>query len=164
MFRFRKFLRGDNGGTAVEFAFVMPLLLMISFALMEFAGLFFQYHRVNEATRVITRNLATSTPLVAQDTLIAANTHTCTADTCAGIADALSGTSSILPNLVSTDIEITYEVKDIGNVGYAEGYKPLITVKLVNLGYDFIMAGLIPGLPDTIALNPSESSMLGRWY
>lgn len=164
MYKIKQFLRCNRGATAVEFAFVMPLLLTISFALMEFSGLFFQYHKVNEATRVIARNLATSTPLVNEDTLIASTTHICTSDTCAGMDAVLSGTASILPNLTANDIQITYEVKDVGNVGYSDGYKPMITVKLTNLAYSFIMADLIPGLPTTIALNPSETSLLGRWY
>lgn len=164
MYRLIKFIRCSRGATAVEFAFIMPLLLLISFGVMEFSGLFFQYHKVNEATRVIARNLATTAPLVSEATLIANTTHTCTTDTCTDMTVALAGTSAMLPNLTSNDIEITYEVKDIGNVGYSGGFKPMITVKLTNLAHSFVVLGAFPGMPESIALNPSETSLLGRWY
>ncbi len=164
MFEIRKFLKNREGATAVEFAFVMPVLLLLSFGIIEFCVVFFEYHKANEATRIIARNLSRVAPLVNEATLTAANTYTCTVATCGGIDGVIADAQTIIPSLTSADVEISYEVTDLGNIGYSVGFKPLIVVKLTDLQYDFIILGAFPGVPDSFALNPAETSMLGKWY
>lgn len=164
VFKAQNFFRNTKGATAVEFAFVMPMLLVISFAIIEFIIVFMEYHKANEATRIIARNLSRSAPLVSEATLVAANTYTCTTATCAGIGTMIADAQQLLPNLTATDVEISYEVKDLGNIGYSVGFKPLIIVKLTSLNHNFIILGAFPGVPTSIVLNPAETSILGKWY
>jgi len=164
VYSLKKLLRNSDGATAVEFAFILPVLLLISFGILEFIAVFFQNHKINEATRIIARNLSVSAPLVSEATLLADNTHQCTAATCPGISAIITDAQALLPDLTAADVEISYEIKDLGGIGYSVGYKPLIIVNLTAQTYDFIVLGAFPGIPTSVALNPSTTSILGKWY
>ncbi len=50
----KKFLRpgdGERGSAAVEFGMIAPLLVLITFAILEFSLVLFEQHRATEATR-----------------------------------------------------------------------------------------------------------------
>ncbi len=164
VYKMNKIIRDKSGATAVEFAFVMPILLLISFGIMEFSAYFFDLHRANEATRIIARNLSRTAPLVSEATLTNANSYTCTFENCNGIAAVIADAQGIFPQLTVENIEIDYEVTDLGNIGYSVGFKPMIVVRLTGLNHDFMVLGGFSGLPDSLAINPAETSILGKWY
>jgi len=164
VFRTRKIIKDESGATAVEFAFIMPMLITLCFGLIDFIALFFEYHRANEATRLIARELASQSPLVSQSNLLASNPYSCVTGTCSDITPALSSAKKLIPYLSAANVEVTYEAVDIGNVGYALAYKPLITVKLVDVTYNFMFLSFVPGLPSELPVNPAETTLIGNWY
>ncbi|GLQ07383.1 TadE/TadG family type IV pilus assembly protein [Sneathiella chinensis] len=160
----RQLGRCQRGAGAVEFAFILPLLLLLSFAAIEFIAVFSEYHKANEATRIIARNLSKATPLVSQSTLLSNSPHVCTPETCPGLSGIIADAQKILPALTTADVNVTYEVKDVANIGYSVGYKPMITVRLDGVQYNFTLISMFPGVPQGFALNPAETSTLGKWY
>jgi Flp pilus assembly protein TadG len=64
--------RSEKGAAAVEFALVMPLLLLLVFGIIEFGFVFNRYISVTHAAREGVRELALGVP-VAQATADAAN-------------------------------------------------------------------------------------------
>ena len=65
-----RFWRHVRGGVAIEFAFVFPLLLAFTIAVLEFGIILFDYHRAGEATRRGVRDLVINPPLAALDALV----------------------------------------------------------------------------------------------
>ncbi|CAN7415683.1 pilus assembly protein [Phenylobacterium sp. LjRoot219] len=59
MRRFRSLLRDQSGATLVESALVVPLMLILTFGLVEFGHVFWQYHAAEKATAAGARWLAT---------------------------------------------------------------------------------------------------------
>ena len=51
MNRFRSWIRGDRGAVAVEFALILPVLLMVLFGTIEFGRVYSQYQVFNGAAR-----------------------------------------------------------------------------------------------------------------
>jgi Flp pilus assembly protein TadG len=56
----RRQLKNERGQSMVEFAFVLPLLLMLLIAIVEIGMAYNQYLRLTDATRVGARKAATS--------------------------------------------------------------------------------------------------------
>jgi Flp pilus assembly protein TadG len=59
MRRLRKFLRDERGATLVETTIVFPLVLILTFGLVEFGNAFWQYHTAEKATAAGARWLST---------------------------------------------------------------------------------------------------------
>ena len=59
MWKLRKLARDQRGSTLVESALVFPLLMILTFGLVEFGVAFWQYHAAEKATAVGARWLAT---------------------------------------------------------------------------------------------------------
>ena len=55
---FRVWRKSEDGGTAVEFAFVLPVLLMIIAGIMQFGAIFFLQNNMANAAREAARALA----------------------------------------------------------------------------------------------------------
>ena len=47
----RRFARRDDGAVAIEFALILPALLVFTIGVLEFGLILFDYHRASEATR-----------------------------------------------------------------------------------------------------------------
>jgi hypothetical protein len=59
MRRLRNFLRDERGATLVETTIVFPLVLILTFGLVEFGNAFWQYHTAEKATAAGARWLST---------------------------------------------------------------------------------------------------------
>lgn len=59
MRRFRELPRDDRGATLVEMTIVFPLVLILTFGLLEFGNAFWRYHTAEKATAMGARWLAT---------------------------------------------------------------------------------------------------------
>ncbi len=69
MRRHQSFWRQTNGMTAVEFALLLPVMLLIVCGIMDFGNLYYQLTVVNEAAREAARIAATKKPIPTQSSV-----------------------------------------------------------------------------------------------
>ncbi|MCH6567168.1 MAG: pilus assembly protein [Nitrospinae bacterium] len=103
-----------RGNALVGLAFLLPIVLGLSFGILEFSVLIFDFHRANEATRRIARQAAIIAPLVDQATLSNNGSATCTGTACKGLAALTEVAKSVFPKIGPENVAITYSLTDIG--------------------------------------------------
>lgn len=64
-------MRNEDGQAMVEFAIVLPLLLMLMIAIFEFARAWNVYHAVTDAARLGARTAVVADPVTTQDSVYA---------------------------------------------------------------------------------------------
>lgn len=135
------FARNEEGATLVEFSLIAPLLFMLTFGIVDFAAVMYQYQALNAATAVAARMAATRGPIItgvpdcgvgATGTpgaycSTAAASKTWTPLVCAGTATAptpaTSGTScnTTLMNRIVAEMQLYYPPITINNLNIAYG-------------------------------------------
>jgi Flp pilus assembly protein TadG len=162
---------------AVSFAIFVPILVLISVAILEFASVGLDYHRAGEATRRGAR-LATILPPVANlSTLQPSAEVVCTAgDTvpsCSGAAletaatfDAvLASMSAMLPAIAGENIEIVYSQSGLGDATTPGGILPLVQVRLSGVTHDYaVLDSLVPGMTGPLTLPAFSTTALAGGY
>lgn len=161
-------LKDNSGSTLVEFSLLLPLILILTFGIIEGGYIFYQVNGAQKATQMAARIAATRPP-------VATNLNECastadTSNTNAGVncstlpaADLITTTcsknqttncendkrleilnkiQSAYPFVTDDNLFITYEGTGLGYVGRGKPV-PAITVELRNINYDFIMIGVI---------------------
>jgi hypothetical protein len=168
-------LRGDERGaaTAVEFAIVLPALLGLSFAILDFTLVAFDYHRAGEATRRGARLAAIVPPVIDLQGLQPGDAAVCLSGTagpsCGGATIAASESfgavvtamQEILPEISAANVRITYRLSDIGDSSTPGGLLPLTTVEVIDVQHEFLLLDALPGLSDGITLPPHATTYLG---
>lgn len=160
----KRLLRDTRGNALVGLAFLLPIVLGLSFGILEFSVLIFDFHRANEATRRIARQAAMVEPLVDQTTLINNGSATCTGTGCANLAALTAVAKSAFPRIGPENVAITYSLTEIGDLDTPGGVKPLITVRITGLQHDFLLFNGLAGVPKSLTFPPLTTSMLGRWF
>ncbi len=151
------FLREQDGAYIIEFGLVFPTLIFLSFGLLEFSLIAFDYQRAAEATRRGVRRAIVQVSMIPNlasllvGTKIVCNGVDAATVSCSGASlDPNAGTnfSSLLtemqaayPKIVATNVQITYQGTDVGTTGTAGGIIPLITVRLINVKHDLLLGG-----------------------
>lgn len=165
----RRLLRAEGGEAAIGFGLVLPVLVLVCLAILEFSLIVFDYHRASEATRRAARNIAMATPIPDPTSLHAGDTITCTASgggvSCSGAAAQTPETFTamiaemqlILPAIEPANVEVLYSDIGLGDETTPGGIVPLVTVRLVNLQHPFLMLQGFPGFGPSIAY-PSFST------
>jgi Flp pilus assembly protein TadG len=124
----RKRLEGDDGQSVVEFAFVMPFLVLLLLAIFQFGLAFHNYLAITDAARVGARKAAVSRTA---------------ANTCQAAKDAIQATVSTSQwNAIQTRITCTPTTP--GDVG---------TSYTVSISYPVTIG--LPGIPGFPAFNRS---------
>ena len=159
----------EAGASAVELALVFPLLLMFTFAIVEFGLVLHQMNMAEKATQLGARKAVTWDPVATE---LATFTPTgggvgagdplpvglqvdivCTSSGCTGTGAIANPTfsnaaftalvnamASIYPGIGPEDVVITYRNIGLGFVGKPGGsVVPAVTVSLRNLTWDFIL-------------------------
>ena len=114
----------QQGAAAVEFAIVLPLLLLVLTGIVEYGRLMWNYDALAKATRDAARYLSLEKPINA--------TAKSTARTMADNAAAASGIGDLLPN--ETDVQISCSPADCNAPN-------TVTVRI---NYDFTIGGWVP--------------------
>ncbi len=168
----RRLRRDDRGEAIVGFAFVLPVLVLLSLAIFEFGLVMFDFHRAGEATRRAVRLVAISDPVADLSGFSAGSAIQCTSSgvsvSCsgsaaadAGVFDAMvSNMQEILPAIGPQNVEIEYTDSSVGDPTTPGGIIPLVTVKLVNLTHAFFLVQLIPGMPEELTYPPFTANLL----
>lgn len=176
--RLRALWRCRRGTAAIEFAFLLPVLLVISVAGLEFALIMFDYHLATEATRRAARIAIIEPPMVAVDEITTAGvtctyeggaTPTCEASVAASAVDTFDKIAAAIAEMIpgapgdpEVTITVTYRDTELTDGGATNVFTPSATVRLLGLRYEFFTAGLVgvtgfqfPGF-DTTRVGPSE--------
>lgn len=157
--KLRALLRRRDGVAAIEFAFVMPVLLILSIGALEMALLIFDFHNAAEATRrgvrlaVINDLIVTSSDMPTTCTSTG-GTVSCTGVTLSGSDQTDANTAfteiyadmqDILPRLTEEDVVVYYSDSGLTSLADEGVLTPNVTVNIQNLTYDFMIAVLVPG-------------------
>ena len=169
----RRLLLAYGGATALEFAFILPILATATFGVAELSLIMFDYHRLSEATRRGARVAVVNTPIASLVNLTT-NTIVCQGTaggvTCAGGAVA-SGTSfdavvgqmqAVIAELSAENVQITYT--DTGITGGVETpgvVTPIISVEIVGFDHQYLFLQTLPGVPASFTFPPFTSTRVG---
>lgn len=180
----RRILRDTSGVTVAEAAFILPVLLVMTFGLMEFAIVFYQYNAAEKATQDGARTAAVAMlpPTVAtwsctsdpaaivgdRCPALAANTAptvitSCTGDGCStlpGWAAVIGAMQAALPDITPANVVITYSDAGLGFVGRPTPV-PLITVQLTGMTYDFAVLDSLIGV-GTLTMPDFRATVTGE--
>ncbi len=159
--------RAESGETLISFAILMPILLGLSLAILEFSLVMLDYNRASEATRRAARIAAIQAPvgnLTDVENVDVVCTSAGGAATCTGGAVESATTfnsivqvmQSMLPSIAPENVQVVYKNSGVGTTE-AGGLKPLVSVNLINLQRPFMFVHLITGVPSAITY-PSFST------
>ncbi|HEY0563822.1 MAG TPA: TadE/TadG family type IV pilus assembly protein [Methylophilus sp.] len=137
----------QNGVAAVEFALLLPILLLLAFGVVEFGRFMYQYNSLAKAVRDSTRFLAATSP-----TLPGYSTYEAEALCLAVYASTACSGSPVADGLTADNVNIAYSTV---------GTMSVVTVSIINYQANFI-EGYIPtilGLGDGIGFGNISVSM-----
>jgi hypothetical protein len=169
----RRFLADEDGAFIVEFGIAFPVLILLSFGLLEFSLVVFDYQRASEATRAGVRQTILYTPIANTGAILKGEIITCynatgtvqcdggvpndTADEHFGyLLETMKG---IYPTLTAGNLIVSYEGTDVGDEDSSGGIFPLVTLQLQGVKHDMIVGHLI-GVA-TIEFPPFTTTVLG---
>jgi Flp pilus assembly protein TadG len=186
MRRLRSLLRDDTGTTLVETTLVFPMVMLLTFGLVEAGHAMWEYHTVEKATNVGARYVVTRGPLVAS---LSDGSHDCFVTnpstvaigtscgdasipagspiTCAPLTNGcdstvraamLSQMQQIAPFITDANVRVVLRQSKMGFIGRGKAI-PTVTVQTTGLTYSWILLGALTGGPGTITM-PSFATTL----
>lgn len=170
----RRFASDRSGEAILSFAFALPLVLTVSFGILDISILLFEQGRATEATRSATRVAAISGAVANLDNIASGDIDCWTNSgtlTCNGGA-VISQTSydaivadlqRMLPDATAQNVTVTYRNSNLG-ASVSGGIKPFVTVTLTNYKHTLTMMGAIPGLPDEVTFPDFSTTQLLNFY
>lgn len=170
--RARAYRRAESGSALVSFALLMPALVAITVATIDFGLLLLDYHRAGEAARRIARIAAIRPPVADLSGFTAGSVITCrasaTGPSCDGaplgaaatMDEIVSAARDVLPRLEPENVEVTYREAGLGDASMPGGLLPVVTVRIVGLQHAYLLMGGIPGLPDSVTFLPFTTSQV----
>ncbi len=166
--------RARRGAAAVEFAFIVPLVIVFTVGLLEFGLILFEHHRAGEATRRGLRTALLNPPLASLANLDNGPV-TCEAGggnlACDGGAlepgaettfEAMVETmTAIMPDVAAANVRITYTESGLDGPAKPGVVTPVVSVALQNVTHTFFALSIIPGFPAEMTFPEFSSSALG---
>lgn len=170
--------RSRDGSAGVEFGLVMPLAIVLSVGIIEFAVLGVHFSMTGEAVRRGTREAVIAPALADLSVLtVAGQKITCTGTT-GGSVSCVGGVVDFAnfatfgkvvaemkvfdPKIVAENIELEYRYSSLGDPSLPNGVKPFVTVRLRNYKHSFIMAAIVPGVPNQVTLPDFAVTLMGQ--
>ncbi len=153
----KRFARDEEGAFIVEFAITFPVLILLSFGLLEFSMVVFDYQRAAEATRrgvrlaIIQEPIPNTQQLLVDAVIVCtapSGTVACTGGSPSANADALFAAllaemQKAYPTLTSANIIVTFEGSNVGASEEIGGVFPLVTLQLTGVVHEMIVGHLI---------------------
>lgn len=164
----RRLVTSRGGATAVEFAMIAPLLVVLSVAMLEFGLIMFDYHRYSEATRRGVRLAMINTPITSLANLASTPVNcegtggggvTCTGavvSSAATFTTLFADMQAIVPDLTADKVTVSYADSAVTNISGM--VTPVVTVSLSNVTRNFMILNIIPGMPETFTFPTFTSS------
>jgi Flp pilus assembly protein TadG len=181
---FRRFRRNESGATLVEHTLVFLLLMLMTFGIIEFGVVLYQYNSAETATAVGARYVATRGPFVSGlkdcgvTTSASAGTWcrtiagsdslsvTCNASAPTGSCQAAALTALVAemrrfsPNIQAQNVQVVIRGAGLGFVGRGSPV-PLVTVRLTGMQYDFIALDDLLGF-GTLTMPGFDATIVGE--
>ncbi|MBL6955170.1 MAG: pilus assembly protein [Alphaproteobacteria bacterium] len=164
--------RSRRATAAVEFALILPVLLLVTIGSLELGLIMFDYHRVSEATR---RGLRTA---LIQEAIIDLADLDATPITCTGPGNVSCSAGSIessasfdaivasmqeiVPRLAAENVIVTYTNSSLDISGNGDTVTPLITVEVTGLEYNFVALTYVSGLSTTLTMPSFDTTRLAH--
>ena len=180
------------GASLVEFSIIAPLLLAMTFGIVEFSYVLYQFNSAQKATQAGARVASSRAILTGiEDCFVASNdtagtdcanvagasawagitcTGTATTSNCngTGMAAVLAEMQIFFPGLTASNLEVEFGPTGFGYVGRGKPV-PSVTVRVVDLSYDYIaIGGLVNALPgdsslgDAINISTAQTTVIGE--
>jgi Flp pilus assembly pilin Flp len=184
MLRLRRFQRNESGSTLVEYTLVFLLLMLLTFGLIEFGVVLYQYNAAETATAVGARYVATRGPFITgiSDCGVATSasagtacrtitgsdswTMTCNAGSPSGACQSSALTSLVTemqrfaPNIEAQNVQVVFRGTGLGFVGRGSPV-PMVTVRLTGMQYDFVALDDLLGF-GTLNMPGFDASSVGE--
>jgi Flp pilus assembly protein TadG len=181
---FRRFRHDESGATLVEHTLVFLMLMLLTFGMIEFGIVLYQYNTAEMATAVGARFIATRGPVVADisdcgvTTSAAAGTPcsdvagsdawtiTCNADAPSGdcqaapLAALVTEMQRFAPNVEAQNVQVVLRGAGFGFVG-RNSPVPMVTVRLTGMQYDFIALDDLLGF-GTLTMPGFDATLVGE--
>ena len=171
---FRRLTRCRRGAVAIEFAFILPGLVLLTLGLLELTLILFDYHRFSEASRAGLRTALIEAPVASLDNLNPDNTITCTGSgasvSCSGgpVGSASSWDTIVARvqrtagDVEASNLRLSYTESGVVDPNEAPGtVTPTVTLSLIDLEHDFFFLNYLPGVPDTLTYPDITTTGLG---
>lgn len=179
-----RFTRDEAGATLIEHTLVFMMLMVLTFGLIEFGVVLYQYNSAEMATSVGARYIATRGPVVTgiADCGVATNaaagtpcrnvsgsdgwTITCNADAPSGACQAdplaalVAEMQSFAPNIEAQNVQVELRGAGLGFVG-RNSPVPMVTVRLTGMQYDFIALDDLLGF-GTLTMPGFDATLVGE--
>jgi len=169
----RALARDERGAALIGWALILPVLLALSFGILETTLAMFSFQRASEAARVASRAGAIVDRIANLDALAGGGSVICTGGSAsvscsggtvvapAGFAAVVAAAQQVWPGVQGSNIELTYEASGIGDASTPGGIVPIVQVRLLGLQYPLAALGALPGMPDRITLPAFASRQIG---
>jgi hypothetical protein len=179
------FIRDRSGATLVEHTLVFAMLMMLTFGLVEFGIVLYQYNAAEMATAAGARYVATRGPIAtgigdcgASTSGVTAGTScnsvngssswsvTCNASAPSGGCQGTALTALVdemrrfSPNIEAQNVQVVLRGAGLGFVGRGSPV-PMVTVRLTNMTYDFIAIDAFVPLP-TLTMPSFDATIVGE--
>lgn len=165
-------LRSTGGGTLVGFALVLPGMLSLGFAIVDFSLVLLDFHRASEATRRGAREAAIVEPVASLASLPSGGVVTCSGGSeisCAGGAVVRAGSfqtilgemQAIHPGIGPANVVLEYRWSGIGDPASPGGILPLVTVRLRGMEHRLTLMRAVPGIPGSISYPDFATAQIG---
>ncbi|WP_309089124.1 pilus assembly protein [Phenylobacterium sp.] len=168
MGKLRRLLRDDTAATLVESTLVFPLVLVLTFGLLEFGNALWRWNAAEKATAIAARYIATRGPLLTGVPDCFVPTSATAGTSCSEVAGATSWSTScgaggggdcegdvvaaalaraqaFAPFIEANNFRVDVRGSDLGFVGRGDPV-PLITVRLQGLTFDFVVLDALAGV------------------
>lgn len=168
--------RDQRGSVATEAAIIIPFLVLLTVAIIEFVVFLYDWQVVTNATRegaraaLIAPNIASLGNLNTAGAVVSCQwtgTATCTNGAVTANADTIyTGIVTIMqdlvPGITATMVRIDYTFSTVDNVSTSGLKTPLVSVRLVGFIHTFVVLDLFVGIPLNWELPPFDSGRLSH--
>lgn len=182
---FARFRKDASGATLVEYTLVFVMLMVLSFGLIEFGIVLYQYNAAEKATAVGARFIATRGPVVAGipdcgvATTASAGTMcrdvsggsswgpiTCNAGAPSGscqaavLTELVTRMQQFAPGIQAQNVQVELRGAGLGFVGRGSPV-PMVTVRLTGMTYNFIALDDLLGF-GALTMPGFDASLVGE--
>lgn len=172
----RRFARDGEGTAIVEFALILPALVIMIIVLFELLLMGLTYHQATEAARRGARMAIIARPIVEVNDIADGQKVSCKVTSEGGAVNCTTGSTmvapatfdtilgemkAIMPNIKETNLIVEYSPSGHGDIETPGGKIPLVTVRIVDFQHKFLMTKAANISTTGFTLPPLEVSLTG---